>query len=80
MPSLEPATLKSMPPSASSIPKMSVKTTGSSTSSNKTPMATPATDVVSGTPASNNAKQPPQTDAIDELPHDSVMSDSTRIL
>ena len=43
-------------------------------------MATPATDVVSGTPASNKAKQPPHTDAIDELPHDSVTSDSTRIL
>ena len=55
-------------------------TTGSSTSSSSTPMATPATDVVSGTPASKRARHPPQTDAIDELPHDSVMSDSTRIL
>ena len=43
-------------------------------------MATPATDVVSGTPASNNARQPPHTDAIDELPHDSVIKDSTLIL
>ena len=69
-----------MPPRASSIPRISVKTTGSSTSSNKTPIATPATEVVRGTPASNNAKHPPQTDAIDELPHDSVIKDSTLIL
>jgi hypothetical protein len=43
------------------------------------PMATPATEVVSGTPASSIAKQQAQTVAIDEEPHDSVMSDSARI-
>ena len=68
-----------MPPKASSMPRMSVSTTGSSTSSNKTPIATPATEVVRGTPASNNAKQPPHTEAIDELAHDSVIKDSTRM-
>mmetsp|Transcript_10749 Transcript_10749/g.32047 ORF Transcript_10749/g.32047 Transcript_10749/m.32047 type:complete len:262 (+) Transcript_10749:138-923(+) len=78
MPASEPATLKSMDPSASSTPRMSVSTTGCAGSSKSTPMATPATGVVSGTPASYIARQPPQTDAMLLEPQDSVMSDSTR--
>ncbi len=38
----------------------------------------PATDARSGTPASIMASDPPQTDAIDEEPFDSRMSDTTR--
>ncbi len=41
-------------------------------------MATPATADLSGTPASIIDKEPPQTDAIDEEPLDSVISDTTR--
>src|SRR5262245_49839445 len=43
------------------------------------PMAMPATCAFVGTPASINARLAPQTDAIDELPFDSVISDTTRI-
>ena len=42
------------------------------------PIATPATGAFSGTPASNIASDPPQTDAIDEEPFDSRMSETTR--
>src|SRR5215467_8166241 len=38
------------------------------------PIATPATEVFIGTPASINARLPPQTDAIELDPLDSVMS------
>ena len=41
-------------------------------------MATPATGALSGTPASIIASDPPQTDAIDELPFDSRMSETIR--
>jgi hypothetical protein len=43
-------------------------------------MAIPATGAFTGTPASIKAKEPPQTDAMEEEPLDSVMSDSTRIV
>ena len=43
------------------------------------PIAIPATCAVSGTPASISAKQPPHTDAIEDEPFDSVISDTTRI-
>jgi len=42
-------------------------------------MATPATCAFSGTPASISARQPPQTEAIDEEPLLSVISETTRI-
>mmetsp|Transcript_9447 Transcript_9447/g.29821 ORF Transcript_9447/g.29821 Transcript_9447/m.29821 type:complete len:252 (+) Transcript_9447:262-1017(+) len=79
-PSLSPATLKSIEPSASSRPRMSVSTTCSAAglSSKRRPIATPATGLAIGTAASISARQPPQTDAIDEEPHDIVMSDSIR--
>ena len=38
----------------------------------------PATWAFIGTPASINARQPPHTEAIDEEPFDSVISDTTR--
>ena len=44
------------------------------------PMAMPATGEVNGTPASIMAIEPPQTDAIDELPLLSRMSDTRRIV
>ncbi|EWS54173.1 hypothetical protein X551_03034 [Methylibium sp. T29] len=39
----------------------------------------PATWAFSGTPASIIDRQPPQTEAIDEEPFDSVISETTRI-
>ena len=47
-------------------------------SSRMRPMATPATGALIGTPASIIASVPPQTDAIDELPFDSRMSETMR--
>src|SRR5207237_4503922 len=44
------------------------------------PIATPATADRSGTPASNKASDPPQTDANDDDPFDSRMSDTMRIV
>ena len=41
-------------------------------------MAIPATRAFIGTPASISAKQPPQTEAIDDEPFDSVISETTR--
>ena len=38
----------------------------------------PATGRSIGTPPSISASEPPQTDAIDEEPFDSVISDTTR--
>ena len=42
------------------------------------PIATPATAALIGTPASIIASEPPHTEAIDELPFDSRMSETTR--
>src|SRR5258705_8519463 len=42
------------------------------------PIATPATDAFSGTPASIMANDPPHTDAIDDEPLDSRISETTR--
>ena len=39
----------------------------------------PATCAFIGTPASISARQPPHTDAIDDEPFDSVISETTRI-
>jgi hypothetical protein len=44
------------------------------------PMATPATGALSGTPASIIDSEPPQTEAMEEEPFDSVISDTTRIV
>mmetsp|Transcript_5865 Transcript_5865/g.23168 ORF Transcript_5865/g.23168 Transcript_5865/m.23168 type:complete len:223 (+) Transcript_5865:3080-3748(+) len=80
IPSLSPATLKSMSPSASSEPKISVRTMGSSSSPPPAasepkikPMAIPATFLLIGTPASSKASVPAQTVAIDEEPLLSVI-------
>mmetsp|Transcript_1994 Transcript_1994/g.7312 ORF Transcript_1994/g.7312 Transcript_1994/m.7312 type:complete len:280 (-) Transcript_1994:335-1174(-) len=75
-----PPTLKSMSPSASSLPRMSVRmmVSSPSDSGSRRPIATPATTRFSGTPASSIAKHPAQTDAMEELPFDSVMLLSTR--
>jgi hypothetical protein len=43
-------------------------------------MAIPAADRGSGTPASINASEAPHTDAIDDEPFDSVISETTRIV
>ncbi len=43
------------------------------------PIAIPATGALIGTPASNKDKQPEHTEAIDDEPFDSVISDTTRI-
>ncbi len=78
-PSRVPATLKSMSPSASSIPRMSVSTATRSPSLIN-PIATPATAPRIGTPASISASEPEQTEAIEELPFDSRMSETTRMV
>ena len=44
------------------------------------PIAMPATGDASGTPASIIAIEPPQTDAIDDEPFDSRMSETMRIV
>ena len=43
-------------------------------------MAIPATAAVIGTPASIIANEAPQTDAMDDDPFDSVISDTTRMV
>ncbi len=77
MPFSVPATLKSMSPSASSEPRMSVRTATLSPSL-ISPIATPAQGAFIGTPASISASEPPQTVAIEEEPFDSRISDTTR--
>ncbi len=49
-------------------------------SSMTSPIATPATGATIGTPASISARAPPQTEAIDEDPFDSRMSETMRIV
>src|ERR687896_2487961 len=44
------------------------------------PIAMPATAALSGTPASISESEEPHTEAIDEEPLDSRMSDTTRIV
>ncbi len=44
------------------------------------PIAIPATGFLIGTPASMRDRQPPQTDAIEEEPLDSIISDTTLIV
>lgn len=62
-------TLKSISPEASSDPVISERINGvpsppNSFVSKTSPIAMPAIEHLKGTPASNNARQPPQTDAI----------------
>jgi hypothetical protein len=59
------------------MPMMSVNTTHLSPSFTR-PMAMPAQGFFMGTPASNNANDPPQMLAMDEDPLDSKISDTTR--
>ena len=73
-----PATLKSISPRWSSSPSISVNT-ANLLPSLISPIAIPATCVLTGTPASINAREPPQTDAIDEEPLDSMISDTRRM-
>ena len=77
MPSEVPATLKSMSPRWSSSPRMS-ESTAKRSSSLIRPMAMPATERCSGTPASISASEVPQTVAIDDEPLDSVISETAR--
>ena len=44
------------------------------------PIATPATGALSGMPASKQASEPPQIDAIEEEPFDSRISETMRIV
>src|SRR4249919_969530 len=44
------------------------------------PIAMPATGDFTGTPASISASEEPQTEAIDEEPFDSVISETTRMV
>ena len=76
MPSLVPATLKSISPKWSSSPRISDKTTYSESSLIK-PIAIPAIGFSRGTPASIIDKDVPQTVAIELEPLDSVISDTT---
>jgi hypothetical protein len=78
-PSRVPATLKSMSPSASSTPRMSVSTATRSPSL-ISPIATPAQAERIGTPQSIIASEPEQTVAIELEPFDSRMSETMRIV
>ena len=77
MPRSVPATLKSMSPRWSSSPRMS-DSTAKPSGSLISPIAMPATGRGSGTPASISASEAPHTDAIDDEPFDSVISETTR--
>jgi hypothetical protein len=79
MPMPEPATLKSMSPWWSSEPRMSERIATRSPSCTS-PIAMPATGCISGTPAVISDRQPPHTLAIDELPLDSMMSATMRMV
>ena len=75
IPSFVPATLKSISPRWSSSPRISDKIENLSFSLIN-PIAIPATGSAIGTAASINAKEDPQTVAIEEDPLDSVISDT----
>ena len=79
MPSFVPATLKSMSPRWSSVPRMSVRIAYFFPSL-MSPIATPATAPLSGMPASKHESEPPQTEAIDDEPFDSSTSLTMRIV
>ena len=77
MPCSVPATLKSMSPRWSSLPRMSVRIATLSPSL-ISPIATPAQAALIGTPASIRASDPPQTVAIEDDPFDSRISETIR--
>ena len=72
-----PATLKSMSPSASSAPRMSVRVTYLPPSA-IIPIAIPATGALIGTPASISESVEAHTLAIDVEPFDSSTSETRR--
>ena len=72
-----PATLKSMSPSASSAPRMSVSVTNLPSSAIM-PIAMPATGALIGTPASIIDSVEPQTLAIDVEPFELRTSHTSR--
>ena len=79
IPSLVPATLKSMSPRESSSPRMSDRTATRSSSLMR-PMATPATAALMGTPASIRAMDAPQIVAMEEEPLEERISDTMRMV
>ncbi len=79
MPLPVPATLKSMSPQPSSLPRMSDRIAYFLPSITR-PMAMPATGCWIFTPASIIARVPEHTVAIDELPFDSRISEVMRIV
>src|SRR6184192_4313473 len=79
IPSRVPATLKSMSPSASSTPWMSVSTANLPSRVTR-PIAMPATGDLIGTPASIRASVDPQTDAIDVDPFELKISYTIRLV
>ena len=76
-PSRVPATLKSMSPRWSSVPRISVRI-AVLLPSVINPMAIPAHADLTGTPASNSASEPPHTVAIEDEPFDSRISETMR--
>ena len=77
-----PATLKSMSPNASSAPRMSVSATywvSPSTSSEMRPIAMPATEAFSGTPACSSDSVEAQTEPIEVEPLEPMASESWRM-
>jgi hypothetical protein len=78
-PSRVPATLKSMSPSASSRPRMSVSTATRSPSL-ISPIATPAHGRAIGTPRPSSRASPSRPWPSSELPFDSRMSETMRIV
>src|ERR1043166_8094990 len=84
MPFSVPAILQSMSQNASSQPMMSVNNLYSvmaslSSCSVQIPMLMPPTGLIRGTPASINASVPPQTEAMEVEPFDSMISLVMRI-
>ena len=73
-----PATLKSISPKWSSSPRMSVSNVHWSSDSRTSPTEIPATGFWIGTPADIRPKVAPQTEAIDDEPLDSRISEMTR--
>ena len=78
-PSRVPVTLKSMSPIASSLPRMSVRTTNRPSGSVIRPIAAPATGALIGTPASIRARVEPQVEAIEVEPFDVTHSLTRRM-
>ena len=81
IPSVVPATLKSISPKKSSIPCISVNTSSWAKSSEViNPIAIPAAGLFIGTPASNNASVEPQTEAWEVDPLELNTSDTNLIV